>query len=226
MQRTALFHAVYDHAGQFRQTAVGEVGNERVHVGEAAVGIAIVELAQSADEHELVAVGAHGETLGGEFHIAAYFGEAVAFERIVCGGIKRVFYLHAETLVLGEIGVGEQGRPLAFGVFGLQLRHVSRRHLRHVEPRIEQEQVVVCIGHAFVCRVLREKPKELFLGELQFVELVFEDDAGMVQRIHYYKVGGGFVLVRERDLREIIFAFVGVVHGAVRLGFEGFFLLP
>ena len=64
------------------------------------------------------------------------------------------------------------------------------------------------------------EPHQMALAERQVVEFVLEDDTSMEEPVLYDAVAGSLLLVGERYLGQIVFAFVGIVCEAV--GGRGF----
>ena len=60
------------------------------------------------------------ETLLGNLCVRLDLCMAVGLEGFVGSGIDRVFYMYAEALVLGKVGVGQQGGPVARREVALQ----------------------------------------------------------------------------------------------------------
>ena len=75
--------------------------------------------------------------------------------------------------------------------------------------------MVVGIVHLFVRRILIGQSVELLLAEDEVVELVFEDDAAVVQSVHNDEVAGLHLFFGERNLCQVVFAFVRIVLCAV-----------
>ena len=124
LQLSSLVHALHYHACHYGYRALRILLHHRVQIVDTALVVAVVQLAESADEEELVAVGTQREPLFRHADIAAHLLIARRLERIVCSGVQRVFEVHAETCVLYEVGVGEQCCPLALGVLLLESCHV------------------------------------------------------------------------------------------------------
>ncbi len=150
LQGSPLFHAVEYHSRHLREFAFGVLRYDGCHIFKAAVGISVVQFAQSAYKYEFVAIEAKREALFRQLHVALDFGVFIGFERLVSGGIKRVFYMNAEPLVLCEVWVGQQYCPLTFGIFAFQFCDIALRHLRHSQPRIEQEEMIIGVFHTVV----------------------------------------------------------------------------
>ena len=80
---------------------------------------------------------------------------------------------------------------------------------------VEQPKVVVDIVHVLEGGVAVGEPSQLPLAEVEHVELVFEDDAAVVEAVHDDEVAGFYLFVGEGDLCQVVFALVGVVLRAV-----------
>ena len=214
-QPFAGIHTVDNHARHLADATLREFLHDRLHVGYTPVGIAVVEFAQTADEQELVAVSSQGESCFRYANVAAHFAVAVFLERFVGSRIKRVFYVYAKLRVFLEVGVVEDGCPLAFGIFLFQQTDIVVGGGWFSLARIEQEQVVVHIVHLLVVGIVVGKPAQVLLAQGEVVQLVFEDDTRMVQAVFQYLVAGCHLVFRERNLCQVVFAFVRVVHGTV-----------
>ena len=214
-QLSSALHSVDDHAGQFADAALREFLHHLLHVSQASVAVAVVQLAQSAYEDELVAVGTHGEPASRQLGIADGLVQSVGFEGLVGGGVERVFHVLAVAHILLVVRVGEQCGPLALRILALQARQPCPR-LPHVAlAGIEQEEVVIHVVHVLVVGILVGEPSQMSLAEPQVVELVFEDDARMVESVLQYLVAGCHLLLGEGYLRQVVLAAVRVEGGAV-----------
>ena len=215
MEPTAGVDSIDNHTGHFAQLTLGKLLDKFFHVGHAAVSVARIELSQTTDEQELVAIGSQGEAGGGDMRVASHFRESVGLEGIVGGGIERVLKMHPLTGVLGEVRIGEQHSPRALGIAGLQLVHECLGRGVVALPAIEQEEMIVDIGHLLIFGILGEQPVELLLAQSQVVESILEDDTAVEEPIHDDGIAGRNLLFSEGNLLEIVFAFVGVVLGRV-----------
>ena len=83
LQTSALVHALHNHACHLCHGALRILLHHRVQVFDAALIVAVVQLAQSADEEELVAVGSQRESMFGDSHIGAHLLVASRLERVV-----------------------------------------------------------------------------------------------------------------------------------------------
>ena len=63
MQPSPFLHAIHNHTSHLGEFALREFLNKHLHIGQTAVAIAVVELRESADEDELIAVLAQWEAL-------------------------------------------------------------------------------------------------------------------------------------------------------------------
>ena len=215
MQAATFFHTIDNHSRHLCQLALWELLNQQFHVGQTSIAITVVEFAQSADEDELVAVCSQWETGFRNVDVASYLTEAVGLEGVVGGSIKRVFYLLAKLCVLREIRVGQYGCPLVVGIVVLQLLHITVGYVRSAQTRVEQEQMVIYVGHLLELGEVVNEPAQGFFRQGQVVELVFEDDARVEQSVLYDEVARSHLVFGERNLRQIVFALVRVVLGTV-----------
>ena len=115
----SLLDALDNHAGHLGDLALGIFLDDGGELVDASLGVAVVQQAETVDEEELGSVLAQREPLGRELRIGVHLVEAVVLEGFVGGSIERVFDVFAEARVLGEVGVGKQYGPFAFGIVGL-----------------------------------------------------------------------------------------------------------
>ena len=215
LQFASCLHAVDDHSRQFADAAVGEFLHHLVHVLQASVAVAVVQLGQSADEDELIAVGAQWEARSREFRVLPHLAHPVGLERLVGRRVKRVLHVLAEAGVLHVVRVGEQRCPLALGILFLQFRQ-PRVRLRHIPlAGVEQVEVVVYVVHLLELAVLVGKPAQVTLAEPQVVQLVLEDDSRVEESVLDHLVAGCHLFLGKGNLRQVVLALVRVVLGAV-----------
>ena len=129
MKPASCLYTVDNHSGHRTDIAGGVFVNHGLHVGETALAVAAIQLVETSNEDELIAVGAHGESFLGEGCVGLHLDKAVCLEGFVGGCIEGVFHVGAEAGVLYEVWVGEQGGPLAFGVIGFQFAEPNVGHL-------------------------------------------------------------------------------------------------
>ena len=125
--------------------------------------------------------------------------------------------MYAESSVLFEVGVGEQCGPLAVGELLFKQVYVVLRCDFFASYGVKEEQMVVHVRHVRIVGILRFEPVERLETQCQVVELVFEDDAGVVETVHDGGVALCHLLFCKRNLCEIVFAAVRVVLCAVGL---------
>ena len=80
---------------------------------------------------------------------------------------------------------------------------------------MEQEHVIVDIGHLFKLREVSHESCELLFAERQIVEFILEDDARIVESILNDQVTCGHLLFGKWYLCQIVFTLVRVVLCAV-----------
>ena len=117
----------------------------------------------------------------------------------------------AEAGVLFEEGVAEQRCPLALRVLGLQVGYAGVGLLGLALSGVEQEQVVPHLVHLAEVGVTVRQPQQLLLRQLQIVELVFEDDAGVEQSVGDDVIALDLLLFGEGYLCQVVLAGVRVV---------------
>ena len=123
-------YAVDNHSGHRTDIAGGVFINHGLHVGETTLAVTAIQFVETSNEDEFITVGAHGESSFGEGRVGLHLDKAVSLEGFVGGSIERVFHVGAESGVLYEVWVGEQGGPQAFGVIGFQFAEPDVGHLR------------------------------------------------------------------------------------------------
>ena len=121
MQFSSGVHSVYNHSCQCAHFALRVFVHHGLHVVYATFGVTAVQLCHTVEENELVAVCTQWESCCRYLHVVFHLHELVSLEGIVCGGIQRVFQMHAIAGVLHEMRVGEQRRPFAVGESAFQL---------------------------------------------------------------------------------------------------------
>ena len=220
MQLSAFFHAIDNHASHLGQLALWEFLHHRLHVGQTTVAVAVVEFAQSADEHKLIAVGAQGEARFRDVHIAPHLGKSVGFESQIGGPIERIFDLFAEHGVFFIEGIGKNLSPCAFRIAIEQSLQIDVGRGRVVFAHVEQIEMVIDIVHLFEIGEMVVQPNECFFAQGEVVELVFEDDARVVESFLNDEVAGRHLLFCEGNLCQVILPLVGVVLCAVFHLFE------
>ena len=120
IQLATFAHALNYHSGEWRHTALGILLHHGAHVFNTSCGIAIIQLGQSADEYELVAVGTEGETAARNLHASLHVVVASSLEGVVCSSVERVFDVYAEACILHIIGVGQQHGQFIVRIVALQ----------------------------------------------------------------------------------------------------------
>ena len=215
MQATSLLHAVDNHTCHLSQLALREILHKHLHIGKTAIAVAVVEFRQTIDEHKLIAVLSHGESLFRQSRVAAHLSIAIGLESLVSGAIQRILHVFSELGVLLEVWIREQRRPRTLRILALQACHIVGSQIVFVATRMEQEHVVVDIGHLFKLREVGHESCELLFAERQIVELVLEDDARIVESILNDQVACGHLLFGKWYLCQIVFTLVRVVLCAV-----------
>ncbi len=147
--------------------------------------------------------------------VGSHLRIAVGLEGIVGGGVERILKMNALARILGKVGIGEQRSPLAVRIFLLQTLNVLLCRGRVALPAVEEEQVIVGVGHLVEVGILAEEPLELLLAECQIVELILEDYAAVEEPVLDDIVAFGHLLLGEGNLLEIVFPLVRVVLGRV-----------
>ena len=158
---------------------------------------------------------AQREAAASQLGIALHLMVTVVLEGFVGSRIQRVFDVHAKTLVLHEMGVGEQDGPLAVGIVALEHVDTVSGLSRASLARVEQEQVVPALVVLHIVGILGSQSRQCLLTEPEIVEFVLEDDARMEEAVLDQVVAGSPLLVREGYLRQVVFALMGVEGGTV-----------
>ena len=215
IQLAAFAHALYYHSSERSHTALGILLHHGTHIFKTSCGIAVVQLGQSADEDELVAVGSEGETAGRKLHTSLHLIVASSLESVVCSGIERVFDVYAEACILHIIGVGQQHGQFIVRIVALQQTDIRVGCGLVALSHIEQKEVIIGIGDAFGRFVLAYETQQTALGEREIVELVLEYYARIVECVHYQTVAFSLLFVGEGNLRHVVFALMRVGNNAV-----------
>ena len=158
---------------------------------------------------------AQWETALRQLGIALHLHVAVFLERIIGRSIQRVLDVHAKALVLGKVRVGQQRGPLALREVALQHRQTTVGLRGTTLSRKEQEQVVPHVIVMLVVGIVPRQSRQVFLAQRQVVQLVFDDDTGVIQAVLDDIMTGGQLFLRKGNLRQIVFAVVGVEGGTI-----------
>ena len=67
------------------------------------------------------------------------------------------------------------------------------------------------IVHLLVCGVLVGESPQLLFAKAQIVEFVLEDDTAVMESVHDDEIGGLHLFLGERNVLQVVFAFVGIV---------------
>ena len=216
-----LVHSVDDHACHLAHTALRILLDHLLQVVKTTLGIACIEFAQGTDEEELVAIGPQREALGRELGIGLHLSITIGFEGLVGSSIERIFQVNPEAGILGKMRIGEQCRPLALGTFLLQAFHIALGDSGLVSSRVKQEEMIEHVVHVLIFGVLSSKAQEIFFTELQIVEFILEDDAGLAEAVHYNGIAGLHLFGREGYLSQIVLTTVGITGCAVGFLLQG-----
>ena len=135
--------------------------------------------------------------------------------------------MDAEALVLDEVGVVEQYRPFAFREVALEHGQTAVGFQGASLSGVEQEQVVPCLVVVLVVGIVGGQACQHLLAQLQVVEFVLDDDAGMVETVLDGIVAGCHLFLRKGYLCQVVFTIVRILGGRVCqrfVGVVGFFL--
>ena len=146
IESSTLAHSLNNHACEWCYTALRILLHHGAHIFNASCGIAVVQLGQSADEDELVAVGTEGKPTARNLHACHDFVVATCLEGIVCSSVERVFDVYAKACVLHIIGVGQQNGPFVLRIVALQQVDISIGCGFIALAHIQQEEMIVGIG--------------------------------------------------------------------------------
>ena len=154
MQCPALLHATQYHTGHFADLALRKLLNHLLHPLHAAIGITVVQHAQTFDEEEFRTMLTQRETTLRQLGITSDFLMAVCHEGLIGSRIQRVLDMHAEALVLSKIRVSQQRRPLTLRKIVLQHSQTAVSLCSPSLSRIHQEQVVPHVVIMFIVRII------------------------------------------------------------------------
>ncbi len=211
VETASCLHAIDDHAGHLAHLALGVLVDKRVHIGETTFGVTAIKTAQTADKDKLVAVGSQREAGLRQPHVAHHLAVAIGFEGFVGSSIDGVLDVLAKLRILAEVRVGEQCSPRTLRILLAQLVDIGVGDGRLALERIEQEEMVVGIGHSLKVGIVVGEPAEGFLALGQIAQFVLEDDTRVVESLLQQLVAGGQLLRGERYLCKVVFALVGIV---------------
>ena len=144
VESASLLHTLDNHTRQFAHLTLWIFLYHRLQFVDTLFGIAFVEQCKSLHQQELVAVGTQGESLFRNGAVAFHLIVSSFVERLVGGGIHRVFDMLAKPLVFHEERVGEQFGPVALGIFLLHTCQASVGNVHLAHACIEQVEVVPC----------------------------------------------------------------------------------
>ena len=146
---------------------------------------------------------------------------AVGLKGIVRSSIQRVFYMYAEALVLGEVGIRQQDGPVTLGIAYFERIKAAICLGGLSTAGVEQEEVIPSLVVMFIFRILGGQTCQRLFAETQVVKLVLEDDASMEQAVFNKVVALSNLLFGKRYLCQIVLALVGVEGRAVGRCFAG-----
>ena len=119
--------------------------------------------------------------------------------------------MHSLARVLGKVGIGEQRCPRTLRIIRFQPIYILLRCCVVTFPAVQQEEVIVDIGHPVEVGILRKQTLELLLAEQKVVEFVLKNHAAVEQPILDDVVALGHLFFGKGNLLEIIFPLVRVV---------------
>ena len=67
-----------------------------------------------------------------------------------------------------------------------------------------------------IFRIVSHKSVELLLAEIQIIELILKDNAGIIQSFFYHLMGSSLRFVRKWYLRQIILSFMGIINSRIQ----------
>ena len=188
-----------------------ELLHKHLHIFQAAVAIAVIQFRESAYEDKLIAVLSQREAFFRQARVSAHLAIAVTLKGQVGGSVERIFHLLAEAGVFLEIGIGEQYCPLVIGELFLQPCHIARSQVVLTLARVQQEHVVIDVGHLLELWEFGQQARQLLLTEGQVVQFVLEHHARVVESVLNDEITGCHLLLGEGNLRQIVLALVRVV---------------
>ena len=80
---------------------------------------------------------------------------------------------------------------------------------------IEQIQVIISIVKMLIIRIVVDQSEQGFLTQCQIVELILEDNTGMIQTVFQQSVAFCQLFWSKRNLSQIILTLMWVIDGAV-----------
>ena len=92
-----------------------------------------------------------------------------------------------------------------------QLVEIAVGYLWLQLPLIEQPQVIEHIIHVLKVRILISQPAQLFLTQMQVIELILEYDTTIVEGVLDNHITLLHLLFGERNLRQVILPFMWIV---------------
>ena len=119
--------------------------------------------------------------------------------------------MHSLARVLGKVGISEQRSPRTLRIIRFQPIYILLRRCVVTFPAVQQEEVIVDIGHPVEVGILRKQTLELLLAEQKVVEFVLKNHAAVEQPILDDVVALGHLFFGKGNLLEIIFPLVRVV---------------
>ena len=171
----------------------------------------VVKACHATDKEELISVSAVRETRCRDLGISLHLIKPPGKEGIVCGRVKRILYLRAETRVLLKIRVCQYSRELTFRIFRLQSVKAMRSHCPVALAHIQQPEMIISLIKMLIIRIMVSKAAEHLLTEPQIVQFILEYYAGIIESVLKSFVACLHLFRCHRYLRKIIFSLVRIV---------------
>ena len=139
--------------------------------------------------------------------------------------IERVLHVATPSGNLLIVRVGQRHGMLPVGIFIDQLLPVTLRFVPQAETTAYQEHVVIDIFHLFVFGEVAHQALQGALGHREVLHILLLKNAGIVQPVGQQGVRRRQLILRKRNLPEIILTLMGIVgqrvfQGLVRIVFR------
>ena len=172
-------------------------------------------LAEGMHEDELRTVGTIGELTGGNRKVSCHHIGLVLAVGLISGRVERVFNGLSETRVALEVGVVDEPRHRVVGILLRHERPISIGLHRFVPTRIEQEELIIDIGHFLKLGIFALQPLQGLCGQGEVLQFVFLNESGVVEAVLYDVVASRLRLWCERNLLQIELSRVWVFGNGV-----------
>ena len=211
----AGIYTIDNHTCHLAESAIWVFVYHFFKVNQAAIDIAIIQLAETSNKEELVSVCSIREAGLGYFGIVYHLIILSILESLIGMCIERILDMDAHYGILLIVRIGEKDGPLTSWVICLQLLQVCCCHICLMLSGIEQIQVIISIVKMLIIRIVVDQSEQGFLTQCQIVELILEDNTGMIQTVFQQSVAFCQLFWSKRNLSQIILTLMWVIDGAV-----------